>query len=325
MTFGTPYSRRARLATLLRAAAVTAAILALGGIVAVLLARPDARAVGAGSILESPTTAPSPTRTQAAKPRGPRLIFAAPGGLRAAADGGPAAADGRPAAVLPGSAPGMAGPDVSPAGGRLAFSLRSHVWLSVVVSGAAVQLTDGAALDHAPSWSPDGTQLAFDRRRRGERGYDVWVMGADGSRQTNLTATRSGAAPDWSSQGPIAFQRAFGIWRMDADGGGQELLSGGFPGIELAPDWSPDGRRIAFASFSSSGRRSDIWVMGSGGGGKRNLTATSSVRGTAPAFSPDGRRIAFSAPSGIWVMSAEGTGLRNVVRGPGLSTPAWLP
>jgi Tol biopolymer transport system component len=48
-----------------------------------------------------------------------------------------------------------------------------------------VQLTDNAAFDFAPSWSGDGTKLAFETDRDGNS--EIYTMNADGSAQTNIT------------------------------------------------------------------------------------------------------------------------------------------
>ncbi|MDY7077925.1 MAG: DPP IV N-terminal domain-containing protein [Chloroflexota bacterium] len=58
-----------------------------------------------------------------------------------------------------------------------------------------VRLMDrpGDEIAYAPAWSPDGTRIAF------VSSHDLYVMNADGSEQTMLTA--SGYSPAWSPDG----------------------------------------------------------------------------------------------------------------------------
>ena len=70
-----------------------------------------------------------------------------------------------------------------------------------------VRLTNGAADDHEPAWSPDGMRLAFRSTRSGWS--DIWVMDANGSSPRNLTGSdvRVGNLvaqhPAWSPDGSV--------------------------------------------------------------------------------------------------------------------------
>jgi len=93
------------------------------------------------------------------------------------------------------------------------------------------------------------------------------------------------------------------------------------------PAWSPDGKRIVFASLREANH--DIYVMDSDGGNEVRLT-TVSAGDHRPAWSPDGRRIAFvSARDGnaeIYVMNADGTNPLRLTSDSGADwDPAWSP
>ena len=96
---------------------------------------------------------------------------------------------------------------------------------------------------------------------------------------------------------------------------------------DAQPDWSPDGRRIAFSSAREG--KTDVYVMDTDGGGVTNLT-NNPAADQSPAWSPDGTMIAFESNRGpgvgIYVMSAAGGNPHRLgdVRDQG-GRPAWSP
>ncbi len=115
-----------------------------------------------------------------------------------------------------------------------------------------VQLTDDPADDSQPSWSPDGTRIAFVSGRDDPHG-DVFVMNADGTGLAQLTSEAAfDGHPLWSPDGTrIAFARveegASGIFDMRPDGTEvAELVHTGMnPAGGLA--WAPDGTKVAWS------------------------------------------------------------------------------
>jgi TolB protein len=95
----------------------------------------------------------------------------------------------------------------------------------------------------------------------------------------------------------------------------------------MAFAFSPDGKRIAFAS-SRSGNM-DIWVANADGSSPRRLT-TGNASDTAPCWSPTGQEIAFTSnrtgSPQIWLMDAEGLNVRRLTTvGNWNDAPSWNP
>ena len=138
-------------------------------------------------------------------------------------------------------------------------------------------------LDFAPSWSADGTRIAFTRYRHG-----FGTISADGSGERWIEADvirPAALSPDgewfaFASDGgdPV------GLSTIRADGSEPRLLRAGYG--HGAPVWSPDSRRIAFQAPDGA-----LWVVDRDGGVDERLASL----GADPTWSPDGRWIAFSA------------------------------
>ena len=113
----------------------------------------------------------------------------------------------------------------------------------------------------SPSWSPDDKQIAFSGTRGGVT--DLYIVGSDGKGLRQLTNDKYGdMQPAWSPDGKrIAFATdrgpetnlsilRIGKWSiavMDVASGSLEVLPGQ-DGLNLNPQWSPDGRELAFIS-----------------------------------------------------------------------------
>jgi Tol biopolymer transport system component len=139
-------------------------------------------------------------------------------------------------------------------------------------------------------------------------------------------STRKGASETCAAKSDDGVMRA-AVWLliaatlipMGCGGGslsGQEQVS--FVTVDTDPDWSPDGRLIAFASSRNTG---GIYVIRPDGTGLRRV-----FRGGASNvdWSPDGRRIAFQ-DRGISMVRFDGGRPTRVLRGTGFSLPAWSP
>lgn len=152
-----------------------------------------------------------------------------------------------------------------------------------------------------------------------------------------LVLVGGGQAAQSAEGGLIAFVRAdpaqpeLGgpLYVIGADGSGLRKL------VDLRvqhPDWSPDGRMIAFTHECA------IWVARADGRGLRKVTGGTRCAAT-PAWSPDGRRLAFSdvfrrsgvrVSAAVAVVNLDGSGLRHVSRrDDGLfiedEAPTWSP
>ena len=203
----------------------------------------------------------------------------------------------------------------------------------IIVQSRLRRLTNHNAVDGGPSWSPDGTQIAFHSERDG--GSKIYVMdAADGSNPRPLIFERGNDGfPSWSPDGTqIAFHYAYtsndrDIYVMDADGSNSRQLYNSFYADEF-PSWSPDGTQIVFHSNRSGGNW-EIYVMDADGSNPRRLTNHSAVdRG--PSWSPDGTQIAFHSDrdgnAEIYVMDADGSNSRRLTRHNALDAfPSWSP
>ena len=197
-------------------------------------------------------------------------------------------------------------PSLSPDGNSIAYSSDRSGHFEIYIKqltpgGREVQLTSDGSENFEPSWSPDGKLIAYASKLHG----GVWVVPALGGSARQLTET--GSYPSWSPDGSqIAFQSSavgddFGsiasgaltpstIRVVSSQGGeAKQITQVGNPtGGHGSASWSPDGKRIVFASYDPE--RTDVWMVEIGGGQPKRIAA-----GYEPIYSPDGKNLYFAS------------------------------
>lgn len=193
-------------------------------------------------------------------------------------------------------------PSWSPDGRKIAFdSDRDHLLgvgpgqigdTEIYVMNAdgenVVRLTETAGRDVEPSWSPDGSKIAFASDRDRRVNLEIYVMNANGKNPVRLTRNPGwDADPNWSPDGTkIAFESRrnenMDIYTIEPDGGNLVRLTKG-PAVDNSPSWSPDGRKIAYSSKHDENY--EIYVIDADGGNPTNLSQNPALD-RAPAWSP---------------------------------------
>lgn len=172
-----------------------------------------------------------------------------------------------------------------------------------------VALTTGDSIDGCPTWSPDGTRIAFESNRdSADDKPDIYVMDANGSNVVRLTDHAAhDSAPAWSPDGTrIAFVSGRegdlrDIFTMNADGTGVTRVTDEVGNVDN-PDWSPDGEWIVFESWYGTGfvYNYQIFKIKPDGSNLKQLTREGGDH-RRPKWSPDGKDIMYVVDfAGSW-------------------------
>jgi TolB protein len=199
-------------------------------------------------------------------------------------------------------------PAPSPDGEKIAFaSNRSGFWdlyLLELASGDVTQLTDTPEYEGAPSWSPDGSFLAFEAYE--DDNLNIIVGPADDPLRDfiRLTAAPSSDhSPAWAPGGrQIAFISDGEVILANLDESDDsrfQNLSNTALASESHPVWSPDGSRLAWASSSLSVGRSGIYVWEP----SKNVPASWIGDGNWPAWNAAGDQLlaTLAAPNSTYL------------------------
>jgi TolB protein len=246
---------------------------------------------------------------------------------------------------------------VDPSGKWIAFSgaregERTQIYVQPADAAPSVtQLTNTAADNAQPCFSPDGRRIAFASNRSGR--WHLYVMDADGRNVTQLTDGASNDMhPSFSPGGsklvysslPANSGSGFGeqweLWTIDLVSRERRMI-----GYGLFPAWSPakDREVIAFQKTRARGSRwFSLWTVRLEKGeasAPTEIAVSTNAALVCPSWNPDGSKLAFASivepaqmrngkPQGqqdIWVMDgAESSNRRRLTDGTATNlTPCW--
>ena len=210
-------------------------------------------------------------------------------------------------------------PALSPEGRRLAFTRyvgnNTDVYLSDLDDrrnpiGEPRALISGSGA-RAPVWTPDGRDILFSSGAHHRPHLARLRVAARSVPERAPFAAEGnwGLAAAISTRWQVAYAvtvAQIDVYRTELEartGRGVPFLKSTF--VEHLPEYSPDGKRIAFVSNRSGSQQ--IWVCDAEAGNWHRLTSLAdNAEATWPRWSPDGRRLVFTVGRSVYVVPSEG-------------------
>jgi len=194
---------------------------------------------------------------------------------------------------------------------------RHDVDSNIVVSDGTV-VAQTKDIESEPAASRNGELVAYTIQKGNKA--EIWTSGIHGE---NPKFRALGSQPRFAPNGFELIYTSTDILgqadlrKVDLRDGSPSTITDAAE-IDFEPDWSPDGRTIAFAS--NKGGTMGLWTMPVGGKRQRLNAA-----GYFPRFSPDGRSLLFWNQQSLWTIQADGKNTRRVREGVGEPLPGgWV-
>jgi TolB protein len=232
---------------------------------------------------------------------------------------------------------GALSPAWSPTGESVVFTVLGNTGTQVqeldVRTGSTRRVSQiRAGLNITPVYQPGGNAILYSQGTG--NGTDLVLAALDSGTPKRITIGRGtdNTSPSYS---PDGHQNAFisgksgqpQVFIMDADGSNVQLLTPYTPGVRsyrASPDWSPDGRAVAFEQQNG---RFQIWMIDLRDRVPKQLT--SEGENEDPSWAPDGRHIVFTSSRGgdkqLWIMDTESGRARQLTHNQGARLAAWSP
>jgi len=204
------------------------------------------------------------------------------------------------------------------------------IWVCDLDGSNPVQLTNNAAQESRPQWSPDGTRIAFDRKWTGQDD-EIMTMNADGSTIRSVTSnTYKDRDPTWSPDGRrVAFGTLRGNWEIYSaydDGSGETNLTN-HTASDGYPDWSRRASDPKIVFSRVTGGNYQVFKMDADGGNQTQLTSNCDPN-DYPAWNQRGTEIAWQRNLGgddeVFIATSSGSSPRSFSNRPGWDGhPVW--